>query len=165
MVPPNVVKVLDPYEIFVRPRADIIFSAFHQLCDLSRNTALRSLELMGSLISNSPKHARTIKEVKQLLSTITSPTFSEIVVVFSESDAHWMPRGLGEALRDMHDIKKFRVAFCLETLGGFMAPSLRELTLETKRTTALGTYDFLPCPPVVFARTGAMHDHPSVGGM
>lgn len=76
---------------------------------------------------------------------------------------HWPPQGLGGVLRDMYHVKKFRVAFCLETLEKFMAPDLHELTLETERVAALGTYDFLPCPPFVFARTKTRYDRPSVG--
>lgn len=85
--------------------------------------------------------------------------------MFSEPDVRWPPRGLVQVLRDMHDIKEFRVAFCLETLEGFMAPNLRGLTLNTKRAAALGTYDFLSCSPFVFARAEARHDRLSIGGM
>ena len=39
-----------------------------------------------------------------------------------------------------------------------MEPGLRQLTLETKKAVALGRYDFLPCPPLVFSRTETRYD-------
>lgn len=63
-------------------------------------------------------------------------------------------------LRDMYDVKTFRVTFCLETLEGFTSPNLHQLTLETKRAAELGAYNFLPCPPFVFARTETKYGHP-----
>ena len=131
---------------------------FPQVYDLSRNTALRSLEVLGSSISDSPKRAHTIKAIEHLLSTITSPAFSEIVVVFSEVDVRWPPKGLDKVLRELYGVKRFQVAFCLETLEKFMAHNLHQLTLETKRAAAVGTYDFLPSPPLVFSRTATMYD-------
>jgi hypothetical protein len=77
--------------------------------------------------------------------------FSEIVVVFSELDVRWPPKGLDKALRDMYELKDFRVAFCLETTSG--EPNLHELTFEMERMIARGSYHFLPCPPLVFSRT------------
>jgi hypothetical protein len=68
-------------------------------------------------------------------------------------------------LHEMYDIKKFRVAFCLQALEKFMAQGLHELTLNTKRAAELGVYNFLPCPPLVFARTETRYDCPSVEGM
>lgn len=53
------------------------------------------------------------------------PTYSKIVVGFSQLDIDWQQRGLGKVLRDTYGVKK---ALCLETLEGFMVPNLHELT-------------------------------------
>lgn len=127
-----------------------------QPLDLSCNTILRSLEVKVSLIAESSKHARTIRD---LLSTITSPAFSEVVVVFCEMDVRWPPRGLNEVLREMYKIKRFRVAFCLETQEELRAQGLHQLSVGTGATVAGGAYDFLPSPPLVFSRRGTRYGH------
>jgi len=86
-----------------------------------------------------------------LLPTITSPVFSEIVVVFSVDDISWPPTNLAEMLREMYKIRRFRVAFCLEA-EAIRASNLRPLRLATEADVMNGFYDFLPCPPVIFSR-------------
>lgn len=61
-------------------------------------------------------------------------------------------------LRDMYEIREFRVVFCLEALEELRAPNLHHLTLETEAAVAAGIYDFLPCPPIVFSRTVTRYD-------
>jgi hypothetical protein len=78
--------------------------------------------------------------------------FSEVVVLFDELDVRWPSRDLNEVLREMYKIKRFRVAFRLETLGELGTPSLHQLTLDTRAAVARGAYDFLPSPPLVFSR-------------
>ena len=121
-----------------------------QLPSLSSNTVLRSLEVPGSVISESSTLARRIRNI---FSTITSPAFSEVVVVFSEFDVRWLSRSLDKVLREMYEIKEFRVAFCLETLEELRVLNLHQLTWETKAAVARGVYDFLLPPPLVFSRT------------
>ena len=77
----------------------------------------------------------------------------------------WPPRGLDEVLREMHEIKGFRVAFCLETLEELGEQNLHQLTLETRASAAAGAYDFLPCPPLVFSRTVTRYDRLSLESM
>jgi len=77
----------------------------------------------------------------------------------------WPPRGLGEVLREMYEIKEFRVDFCLETLEELRAQNVHQLTLEARVSAAGGAYDFLPCPPLVFSRTVTRYDRLSLGGM
>ncbi|KAF9645693.1 hypothetical protein BDM02DRAFT_3189480 [Thelephora ganbajun] len=125
-------------------------SVSHQNFDLSRNTVLRSLEVRAGL--DPWVFTRALKE---LLLTITSPVFSEIVVVFSEEEVQWPPLGLAEALRGIYQVRAFRLAFCLETVEWVEAENLRALTSTTQADVANGFYDFLPCPPVVFSRTVA----------
>lgn len=123
---------------------------FHQRFNLTSNTALRSLEVLGSLIADPPKNAPVVREI---LSTIRSPAFSELIVVFSEFEIRWPLRGLDEVLHEMYKTKKFLVEFCVETLEELRVPNLRKLTLDTRKAVARGAYDFLPSPPFVFSRT------------
>ena len=57
----------------------------------------------------------------------------------------------------MYKIKRFRVAFCLETLEELRAQSLHRLTVDTGAAAAGGAYGFLPSPPLVFSRTGTRY--------
>lgn len=91
------------------------------------------------------------RRIGQLLSAITSPTFTEIVIIFSGRDVYRPSESLASIVREFCKIKEFRVAFCLETLGDSRAENLRMLTLETERAAVAGLYNFLPCPPMVFA--------------
>ena len=112
---------------------------------------------MEVLVSAIITPSRTLSHrVEEFLPTITSPVFSEIVVVFSEWDEHCVSGTLARILHKMYEIKDFRVAFCLEALEPKI-PNLHELTLETKAAVRAGTYDFLPCPPSVFSRTATMY--------
>lgn len=123
---------------------------FHQRFNLSSNTALRSLEVLGTLIADPPKNAPVVSD---LLSTIRSPAFSELIVVFSEFEIRWPLKGLDEVLREMYKVKKFRVSFCVETLEELRVWNLRRLTSDTRKAVARGAYDFLPSPPFVYSRT------------
>lgn len=117
----------------------------------SCNTALRTIEFpMPPTFDPSRGYTRRIE---RLLSAITSPTFSEIVIIFSGRDVYRPSETLASIVREFCKVKKFKVAFCLETQGYSRAENLRMLTLETERAAAAGLYDFLPHPPSVFACT------------
>lgn len=79
--------------------------------------------------------------------------------MFSEVQVDWPPLGLIETLREMHVIRQFRLAFCLETTMRFMSEYLQTLTHRTQTDVAGGFYDFLLSPPVVFSRTLAKYEH------
>jgi hypothetical protein len=70
----------------------------------------------------------------------------------------WSPQGLAQVLCEMYEIKEFKVAFCLETLEELRVQNLHHLTLEVKAAVAGGTFDFLPCSPLVFSRTVTCYD-------
>ena len=90
---------------------------------------------------------------QQALSTITSPSFFEIVVIFSENETGRPSESLAGLVRELYVIKEFSVAFCMETLlETSRAENQRKLTLETERAVAAGLYGFLPRPPLVFFR-------------
>lgn len=61
-------------------------------------------------------------------------------------------------LREISEVGRSRLAFCLETEEEIRAEKLRALTLATQEDVVNGFYDFLPCPPVVFSRTLAQHN-------
>lgn len=96
--------------------------------------------------------------VKELLSTITSPLFSEIIVVFSERDIHCPSEVLARILREMYEIREFRVVFRLETLEESRVKNLHAVTLATGAAVAAGLYDFLPDPPSVISCTETGYD-------
>lgn len=132
---------------------EFIVSRPSQGLNLSRNTALRSLEVRAS--PHLREYGSTLEE---LLSTIASPVFSEIVIVFSEDEVRWLPPGLDNALHKMYKIRKFRVAFCLETIERLEALNLRLLMSEVEVGAFKDSLNFLPCPPSVFSRTQAKYD-------
>ena len=123
--------------------------AFPQHLDFSRHTAFRCLEVRLYPVSGSWGY---IHAIKTLLSTIASPEFSEVVVLFPEGGIHWATERLVSVLREMYEIKRFRVSFCLE-LAERRMPYAHRLTLEVEAGVVAGIYDFLPCPPSVFFRT------------
>lgn len=111
--------------------------------------------MRGSDAFPSPQCTRAIKE---LLSTIKSPTFPEVVVVLSERDIHfsrWLPRVL---LREMYEIRGFRLAFCFEASEELRVRHFPQLVSKMEAEAVRGTFDFLPCPPSVFSRTVTGYD-------
>jgi hypothetical protein len=119
-----------------RQNVEWIVIAPLQRLNLSRNASFRSLEVRAIL-----GYSRALKE---LLLTITSPVFFEIIVVFSEVEARYPPRGLAKMLREMYEIRGFRVTFCLETREAITVPNLRALTSAKQVEVGKGAYDFLP---------------------
>ena len=107
------------------------------------------------MVHTSPSFAHP---VKRRLSTITSPVFAEIVVVFSAREVHYPPRVVASILREMYEIKEFKVAFCLEAPEELRTSKSHCLALEIRDAVVAGAYDFLPCPPVVFSRTVTRYD-------
>ena len=98
--------------------------------------------------------------MRKFVSTITSPLFSEIVIVFSEQEVLSPPLGLARWLSKVYKVKEFRLAFCLEAAERTRAVYLRSLRLATQLEVDTGFYNFLPHPPVVFSRTLAKYNHP-----
>ena len=147
-------RIADPWEDLPNPCADVVSPVFPQHFNFSCNTTLRSLEVqLVSIITR-----QSTNRLSKLLPTIKSPTFSEIVVVFSEMDVYMPSQELARALRQLYEIKEFRVAFCLETLDGLRAQGLRQLQRNTNGVVKGGIFDFLPCPPLVFSRTVTGYD-------
>ena len=116
--------------------------------DLSCNTALQSLEVQTT--GGFQECNRHI--LREALRTITSPVFSEIVVVFNEEDVHWLPSGMIDVLREMHEIKNFRLVFYLGLTG---VESVESTSLEGDdaggsgegflQFSPLPTFGYFPC--------------------
>ena len=125
--------------------------------DLSRSRSLRSLEFTVYNLKVSP--SATLTFLRALLPTITSPVFSDVVVVLQDSTCYWV-LSTGDVLlnvvRGAYEVKPFRLVFRLETRegdGNYVSGELRKyLAAEGAR----GGLDFLPHPPVIVhaARTG-----------
>ncbi|KAF9783228.1 hypothetical protein BJ322DRAFT_142498 [Thelephora terrestris] len=127
---------------------DCLMHPLVQEPDLSPSTALRSIEV--------PAYSLTY--VKKALSTITSPVFHEIVVIFSEREVDRQSENLAGKIRELYGIREFSVAFCLEVLGTSPgAEGQHKLALNTNEAVAAGLYDFLPRPPLVFSRMAPNH--------
>ena len=124
-----------------------IAAASPQLFHLSHNTALQSLEFQAS--NRLWEYGQTLNE---LLHTITSPAFSEIVVVFDWGGVYRSPQDMAGVFREMYKIRRFRLVFCLETPGALRVSDLQALTVATRREVTRGSYDFLPWPPLVCSR-------------
>jgi len=73
--------------------------------------------------------------------------------MFTERDVYLtqqLPKGL---LRGMYEIKRFRLAFCLEAPEELRVRHFPELASRMEAEAVRGTFDFLPCPPSFFSRT------------
>ena len=119
---------------------------------MSCNTALRAIEVPAPLI-----FFYFNRETEQVLSSIVSPVFSEIVIIFSETDMYQTPEFVASVMREFLVTKHWKMAFCLEMSERSRAENLRRFTLGTERAVAAGVYDFLPSPPLVFSRTAVKH--------
>ena len=110
-------------------------------------------------IRGSPRLWEYGGDLKELLPTVNSPVFSEIVVVFSKREVRWPPlSGLADPLREMHEAREFRLVFFLETAEENRAQNLQLLTSEIQAEVAKGSFSFLSSPPLAFPRTVEKYD-------
>ena len=94
--------------------------------------------------------------LRDLLPTITSPMFSDVVIVLQESTIHdtrFMQHILFDIARGMHEVKPFCLVFCLEVWEGNREYVTGELKRYTDADAAKGGLDFLPCPPAIISDT------------
>lgn len=125
--------------------------------DLSQLKVLRSLEVGGwgpePCADEPPGLDTTHTVVMEVFSTITSPVFSEFVVVV---EPHWLAHLLSHgtlfiALRAMNEVRPFKLAFLV------LHRSALSLSWEARQVferdvgsaTAKGLFDFLSSPPTV----------------
>ena len=88
---------------------------------------LRTLEVQPSNFTRQP-----FRILEAVLPTITSPVFSEVVIIFSDKEVCWLLWSLSRVLRGVHEVKKFRLSFCLETTEDVKDENLQALRLATQ---------------------------------
>jgi len=98
--------------------------------------------------------------VMKLFSTITSPVFSEFVVVLTRVYYLWLPQdvSLFHTLRRMSETTPFKLAFLLEDSDPLQNGAWQELAGALGIVTADGLLDFLDSPPTI--RTARPHEFP-----
>jgi len=92
--------------------------------------------------------------------TITSPAFSEVVIVLGDgaiNDTWFFQHWLFDVVRTMHEVKPFRLVFCLEVWEGVREYTVGRLKRHINAEAAEGGLDFLPCPPVITSNTRATY--------
>ncbi|KAF9783265.1 hypothetical protein BJ322DRAFT_143843 [Thelephora terrestris] len=113
--------------------------------NLSSSTALRSIEVSVD----------SLARLEHLFSTITSPVFSELVVIFPlfpavETQRTMWAESLVGWVRGLYEVRACSVVFCYD--GPETSAHAREMRLMTRRGAEAGLYDFLPRPPSVVYR-------------
>ena len=117
--------------------------------DLSPLKVLRSLEVgdwLTPLGVRSTRHATII----DAFSTITSPAFSEFVIVlqYAQRDLLLSDGTLFETLRFMNDIRSFKLVFLLQLPHSPSVEKQQAFKRNVELVTAKGLLDFLACPPI-----------------
>ena len=89
--------------------------------------------------------------VVEVFSTITSPVFSEFVIVVGRRASVYLPREvwLFETLRMMSEARPFKLTFLLEVSDLYQEEGRRELVEALDSVTAKGFLDFLDSPPTI----------------
>jgi hypothetical protein len=87
----------------------------------------------------------------KVFSTITSPAFSEFVIVVGADEATYLPSevALFETLRTVNEVRPFKLVFLLVALDPFWGETRRKLAEALDSVTAGGFLDFLDSPPAV----------------
>ena len=85
-----------------------------------------------------------------VLSTITSPAFSELVIII-HNKAKTLPSNvtLFETLRAMSGVRPFKLVFLLDPQDAFQEEERRELVGALDLVVARDFLDFLDSPPTI----------------
>ena len=157
------------------PANNLITGFSLQDFDLSRNKSLRALEVPARHIVSkrepcAPSSA-TLSFLMTTLPTITSPAFSEVVIVYRDRDfsgvgyyplrvyrkatpadrateASWHRR-LFEVFRKTHAIRDFRLVLCADVWGRMKEYTVGELECAVAVEKAAKRLDYLPSEPLV----------------
>ena len=91
--------------------------------------------------------------VADVFSTITSPTFSELVIVLTDDVAcpHWGAT-LFRTLRTMNEVRPFKLVFSLEVSSSHQWQIRREFAGALSLVAAKGLLEFLDTPPTIRVR-------------
>jgi hypothetical protein len=89
--------------------------------------------------------------VMEIFSTITSPVLSELVIVHSGKLATALHHDvtLFETLRQMNEVRPFKLVFSLEIPNPYLVVPLQKLVEALDLATAKGLLDFLDSPPTI----------------
>jgi len=88
--------------------------------------------------------------VTEVFSTITSPAFSELVIVLAGRVACLRHEArLFETLRRMNEIRPFELVFSLEAPSFSLLEARRTLEDVLESATVIGLLDFLDSPPSI----------------
>jgi len=131
--------------------------------DLPRNRSLRILEVPASSIAYEEPGNLT-----SVLSTITSPVFSKVVVVYRDYDIYGLPSAVNKAtaltpyyrhfaaLREMNKVRTFQVVLCADVWDRVVVDAVRALeqAVAEERTKA-GFGDFSSEPLVIYRLRGS----------
>ena len=89
--------------------------------------------------------------VIKAFSTITSPVFSELVILVDANAVPYLRSEvkLFETLRTMAGVQPFKLVFSLTDLDSFGGETLRKLAEALSSVIARGLLDFLGSPPII----------------
>ena len=125
--------------------------------NLSRLKVLRSLHLIDwphipSIFDPDPlPQSYSDPAVREVFSTITSPLFSELVIVLGRRGAAHL-RWAGwwfESMRRMSEVRPFKLAFLLEVPDLHREEAQQEMVETLESVAAEGLLDFLDSPPTI----------------
>jgi len=115
--------------------------------DLSHLRSLRSLEVTASSVSHGSRLDPDL--LRDIISTINSPMFSEVVLVFQRPDLY-RPYSISfETFREMHSKRKFRLVFCLEVLKKYRNPGFQVMRQRMEYEMTQRRLNFLESPPTL----------------
>ena len=86
-----------------------------------------------------------------MLSTITSPVFTELVLDIRVDDIVYLPSevGLFEMLREVNEVRPLKLVFLLEVPHSPKGEARRELARALDWVATEGLLDFLGSPPTI----------------
>lgn len=96
----------------------------------------------------------------EVFSTVTSPVFSELVIVLEDDAMSYLSKQvmLFETLRMMNEVRPFRLVFLLEIAYFYQEEVRRGLVEALALITPKGPLDFLDSPPTI--RLGTIVSNP-----
>ena len=135
--------------VYSRTRADGktgVDSPASDRFNLSQLRVLRCLEVAGWAYNFGPTRHAMVMEV---FSTITSPVFSELVILIWGDTAARLTSEvkLFETLHAMNTVKPFKLVFFLMDPDSSLVEARRELAEALDSVIARGLFDFFDSPP------------------
>ena len=87
----------------------------------------------------------------EVFSTITSPVFSELVILIGVNRATRLPSEvtLLETLHTMNEVRPFKLVFSLVDPGPFQGEAQQKLARALDSAITRGLFDFLNSPPTI----------------